>query len=127
MAIVWQLWSRREASPRPPYVTPLTALDGREREPTFSPDGSQVAFSWDGGVYGTSDIYVKLVGSSDVRQLTMDPARDVMPRWSPDGRRIAFLRFPPGANDGRIHVMSALGTPFEAERSLDDRPSRMVP
>jgi Tol biopolymer transport system component/predicted Ser/Thr protein kinase len=107
----WRFWPHPETEAPPLRVVPLTALAGNESQPTFSPDGDQVAFSWDGGVYGTRDIYVKLVGSSEVRQLTMDPARDVMPRWSPDGRRIAFVRFPPGADDGRIHVMSALGGP----------------
>jgi len=109
--IAWQWWPQPAADPPPLRVVPLTALDGTEGSPTFSPDGEQVAFSWDGGQYGTSDIYVKLVGSSDIRQLTTDPALDTIPRWSPDGRRIAFLRVQPGNQDGHIHVMSALGGP----------------
>jgi Tol biopolymer transport system component len=52
---------------------------------------------------------VKFVGSSEVRQLTTDPAFDAAPSWSPDGRQIAFLRFPPGGDEGRIYLMSALG------------------
>ncbi len=107
----WWLWRHPEGEAPPLRVVPLTALNGQEVHPTFSPDGDQVAFSWDGGVHGTSDIYVKLVGSSEVRQLTTDPAFDTIPRWSPDGRRIAFLRLQPGSEDGRIHVMSALGGP----------------
>ena len=105
----WRLWPHPEAEAPPLRVVPLTALNGNEGEPTFSPDGEQVAFSWDGGVYNTSDIYVKLVGSPEVRQLTTDPAFDVTPSWSPDGRRIAFLRFPQGGAEGRIHLISPLG------------------
>jgi Tol biopolymer transport system component len=93
-------------------VLPLTTLNGREGQPSFSPDGAQVAFSWDGGVEGTSHIYAKLVGSSEVRQLTTDHAfDDVAPSWSPDGRQIAFERFRQGVNEGRIHLMSSLGGP----------------
>jgi serine/threonine protein kinase len=138
--IAWRLWPHPETEAPPLRVVPLTALNGQEDEPTFSPDGDQVAFSWDGGVYGTSDIYVKLVGSSEVRQLTTDPAVDAIPRWSPDGRRIAFLRFPPGiqrrwgtdwgrpGEDARIHVMSALGGPDAKLSDLStNEPSRLVP
>ena len=105
----WRLWPHPEAEVPPLRVMPLTALNGNEGEPTFSPDGEQVAFSWDGGVYNTSDIYVKLVGSPEVRQLTTDPAFDATPSWSPDGRQIAFLRYPPGGAEGRIHLVSPLG------------------
>jgi len=109
LTVAWLLWSRREASPPPPQVVPLTALNGSEGEPTFSPDGNQVAFSWDGAGSGNRDIYVKFVGSSEVRQLTTDSAFDAVPSWSPDGRQIAFVRFPPGGTEGRIYLMSALG------------------
>jgi eukaryotic-like serine/threonine-protein kinase len=45
LTVAWLLWSHREASAPPPHVAPLTALNGREGEPTLSPDGNQVAFS----------------------------------------------------------------------------------
>ena len=40
---------RLEAAHAGVRVTPLTALQGMKFAPTFSPDGSQVAFAWDGG------------------------------------------------------------------------------
>ena len=60
--------------------------------PAFAPDGEQVAFAWSGEKFDNTDIYVTLVGSTGVRRLTTDPADDYAPSWSPDGRRIAFLR-----------------------------------
>jgi Tol biopolymer transport system component len=93
----------------------LTTMSGHERHPTFSPDGEQVAFSWGGERQDNWDIYVTLVGSSEVRRLTSDPSADTDPTWSPDGRQIAFLREGPGGST--IQLVSALGG---AGRKLSD-------
>ena len=71
--------------------TPLTTLPGLERSPSFSPDGNQIAFSWDGDT-GNEDIYVKLVGAGSPLRLTTSAAPDVHPAWSPNGLYIAFVR-----------------------------------
>jgi Tol biopolymer transport system component/plasmid stabilization system protein ParE len=73
-------------------VVPLTAHTGDERDPSFSPDGSQVAFSWvpDDGL---PDIYIKLIGPGEPIRLTHTPNADErLPKWSPDGKWIVFLR-----------------------------------
>ena len=105
-------WLLRRTPPRhdlPPRVVPLTRLAGTEAWPAFAPDGEQVAFAWSGEKYDNTDVYVTLVGSTGVRRLTTDPADDYAPSWSPDGRRLAFLRRT--GNGARIHVLSALGGP----------------
>jgi Tol biopolymer transport system component len=98
--MAWGLRPRAGAPPMLPQaamkVVQLTALNGLEIGPTFSPDGTQVAFSWNGEREDNADIYVKTVGSSDLRRLTTDPAADTLPTWSPDGQQIAFLRDHPG-------------------------------
>jgi DNA-binding winged helix-turn-helix (wHTH) protein len=72
---------------------PLTAVRGHEFEPSFSPDGNQVAFARSDEGKSNSHIYVKLIGTSGPPlQLTSDSAADGNPVWSPDGRFIAFLR-----------------------------------
>ncbi len=121
-AAAWYL--RQGALPElpPMRVMPLTSLNGGELWPTLSPDGEQVAFSWAGERQDsrpgrdTFDIYLKLVGSSDVRQLTTDPGRNWAGGWSPDGRQIAYFRdFPRGA----IYLLSPVtGT----QRKLIDFP-----
>ena len=58
-------------------VVPLTTLPGERVAPTFSPDGEQVAFAWDGEKHDNWDIYVTIVGSSETRRLTTDPADDL--------------------------------------------------
>jgi dipeptidyl aminopeptidase/acylaminoacyl peptidase len=85
-------------------------------DPQIAPDGSQVAFvrvtadeKKDG--YDTSIWLVKTDGSEPARAITSG-TRDTGARWSPDGRRIAFVRSV--EKDGRpqppqIFVMSMTG------------------
>src|SRR5262245_7395543 len=73
-------------------AVPLTSYPGFERNPALSLDGNQVAFSWDGEKQDNFDIYIKVIGSSSHLRLTTNPAEDLSPVWSPDGRTIAFLR-----------------------------------
>lgn len=40
----------------------------------------------------THEVYVKPIGADELVRLTDDPAPECCPSWSPDGRRIAFLR-----------------------------------
>ena len=43
-------------------VSPFSTLPGNENAPAFSPDGSRIAFEWDGGPGSASsgyDLYVK--------------------------------------------------------------------
>ena len=100
-AATWRLRRRGDTPLLPPRVVRLTSMRGSERYPTFSPDGSQVAFAWDGEKSDNWDIYIAMIGSSEVRRLTIDPRPDVTPIWSPDGRQIAFVRV--GPESGTIH------------------------
>ena len=95
-------------------TVPLTSYVGNECCPSFSPDGNQVAFVWDGPKQDNHDIYVKLIGTEHAVRLTSDPAADDSPAWSPDGRYIAFLRQLPGSKAG-VFLVPAIGGP---ERKL---------
>ncbi|MEZ0471600.1 winged helix-turn-helix domain-containing protein [Luteimonas salinilitoris] len=96
-------------------VRPLTSFVGRELEPALSPDGSRVAFIWDGGD-GAFDVYVKTIGSEDVLNLTNSDAGERHPVWSADGRTLLFAR--PGGAGISIMRISALGGGFT--RVFDD-------
>ena len=73
-------------------VVPLTTLSGDEYSPAFSPDGEQIAFSWNGEREDNFDVYIKSVHSAAVRRLTSDAGFEGNPSWSPDGKQIAFVR-----------------------------------
>ena len=107
----WYGYRRSRATPEPPLTAvPLTSYLGSESYPSFSPDGSQVAFTLNGEKQDNWDIYVKVVGSEPPLRLTTNPAEDTSPAWSPDGRWIAFDRLLPG---GKVAVVliSPLGGP----------------
>ena len=87
------------SSPHPPLqAVPLTAYTGDETSPTFSPDESEIAFTWNGEAQDNYDIYALRIGDSAPRRLTSDPATEYSPVWSPDGKWIAFLRAKVGRN-----------------------------
>jgi Tol biopolymer transport system component/DNA-binding winged helix-turn-helix (wHTH) protein len=95
---------------------PFTALPGWATSPAFSPDGSRIAFAWNGDPKGGDngfDLYGKALGSETLLRLTQHPSEWISPAWSPDGTQIAFHRVA-GADTG-IYVVPALGGP---ERKL---------
>ena len=110
---IWQFLPRSGAMLPPARVMVLTSYPGIEARPTFSPDGSQVAFSWDGESQDNEDIYVVIVGSDSPLPVTTNPARDVSPAWKPDGSEIAFARLE--GDRAVIYVVSPLG---QSERKL---------
>jgi tricorn protease len=67
----------------------LTSGVGRETDPFFSPDGTQVAFS--GEYDGNQDVYVVPAAGGVPKRLTYHPAADTVTGWTPDGRSIAFI------------------------------------
>jgi Tol biopolymer transport system component/DNA-binding winged helix-turn-helix (wHTH) protein len=98
----------------------LTSAPGDAQSPSFSPDGRQIAFVWDGVERRHYDIYVQLVGGDTPLQLTHHKRGDGLPgppQWSPDGREIAFARCN-SERDG-VYTIPALGG---LERRLTDSP-----
>jgi Tol biopolymer transport system component len=83
----------RRNPPAPPVLSTLASYPGMERDPSFSPDGAKVAFSWHGGGVRGYGISVRPVKSEAAPvALTSGMSEDWGPAWAPDGRTIAFRR-----------------------------------
>jgi serine/threonine protein kinase len=115
---IFYFLERAPSGPPAMRVVPLTSYQGAAITPTLSPDGNQVAFSWNGEAQDNYHIYVKVVGSSaPPLRLTSHPGGDLYPAWSPDSRQIAFVRTTD--RGARLCLISALGG---SERNLIDLP-----
>ena len=123
MAIAVAVWFFRETTRNLAAleVVPLTSYAGSERSPSFSPDGNQVAFSWNGDKQDNFDIYVKQIGSADPERLTTDPAEDLSPAFSPDGRSIGFIRV--SKERATFMIIPAIGGP---ERIVAEVPTPLI-
>jgi dipeptidyl aminopeptidase/acylaminoacyl peptidase len=84
-------------------------------DPRLSPDGSRVAYvvsttDREAGEYRSAIWVASLDGSTEARAFTSGEKRDGSPRWSPDGRRLAFVS---NRGDdkapGQIYVIPAEG------------------
>jgi Tol biopolymer transport system component/DNA-binding winged helix-turn-helix (wHTH) protein len=87
------------------HTRPLLAISDTAT-PAFSPDGNSVAFFREHSQPGVSGIYVTVVGSEQLVQLTSNDD-DRSPVWSPDGRWIAFSRA--SHQTYSIHMVAADG------------------
>lgn len=69
-------------------VIQLTSDVADDAFPTFSPDGSRIAFCSTRG--GTWDIYVMDADGQNTIQVTNGPMHEIHPSFSPDGIRLAY-------------------------------------
>jgi dipeptidyl aminopeptidase/acylaminoacyl peptidase len=102
-----------------------------DTDPQWSPDSAHIAFVSDrtGKAFDegrNTDIWVIEASGGPLTKITDRPEADQSPRWSPDGRTIAFV----SANEERAHpkiwlVAASGGTPRLAADGLDVIPSAL--
>jgi tricorn protease len=87
------------------------SVEGRAQEPieirmasdfALSPDGETLVFRWANELWSTS-----IEPNGSIKRLTNHPAVDSQPRFSPNGKQIAFISNRSGSN--QIYVMPAEG------------------
>lgn len=77
----------------------------RAAQPTLSPDGETLVFTWQ------NDLWRVSAKGGRAERLTVHPAVDSTPRWSPDGTQIAFTSNRYGSND--VFTMKQDGTDIQ--------------
>ncbi|MBI9043933.1 MAG: serine/threonine-protein kinase [Anaerolineaceae bacterium] len=92
---------------------------GGDFDPSWSPDGKQIAFSSYRSNRSTTDLdlFLYTIEDGSVKALTADLSKDRRPIWSPDGKYLAFER---RRNEDLIWVMdmaSGESTPFSDQNS----------
>ena len=97
MAVVTLLFLRghdsiRPVAAEPLEITTLTRMEGSQYQPSWSPDGKELAFVDAPPSGGNSSIYVQAAGDTKPRKLISGGGCISSPVWSPDGRFLAFIR-----------------------------------
>jgi tricorn protease len=102
----------------------LTSHPAEENSPTFSPDGSQIAYK--ASYENNDDVYVVDVSGGQPQRLTWHPADDVPTGWTPDGTAVTFVsaRETDHGRSGQLyHASLAGGLP---EKQMEARVYRGV-
>ncbi len=107
-------------------IVPVTRLAGKEYQPAISPDGSRVAFLWEQSAGKSTGLWIQASGESSAKAVSNDEWEYSSPAWSPDGRKLAFIRF--GETAGEIKIASidgaesrVLATVFPTRHGLVNR------
>src|SRR5947209_1935268 len=98
------------AGMQPADIGRLTAVG----DPRLSPDASTVAFTvtkidLGANEYRTAIWAAPVDGSSEAAAFTSGEHNDSTPRWSPDGRSLAFIRHEQDSKDTKVCVIPAGG------------------
>jgi Tol biopolymer transport system component len=103
LALISNLWGVAVSPSAEPVGRPvaLTAQTEKSARPSFSPDGTRLAF--DRGRTGVpTDVWIADADGGNARPQTSDAAEDNLPSWFPDGDRLAFA----SNRRGRFEVWS---------------------
>lgn len=88
-------------------VVRLTNNSFDDRDPAWSPNGSEIAWGSYAGANPSSGVWVMNADGTDQRQLTRGGG---YPSWSPDGRQIVYYQANEDGRTGTLWLMNADGS-----------------
>jgi Tol biopolymer transport system component len=109
----WDIWTMNGDGSNPVNLTSEgePAEGWPDTDPSWSPDGTRIAFVSTRGGGEDADIFVMNADGSSIAPVTADDDVDLRPDWSPDGSRLVFVKRPfNGLGDSDIFVADADGT-----------------
>ena len=84
---------------------------------TWSPDGREVIFAMRGSLWRQA------LGTTTATQLTAGPGYDHQPDWSPDGKRVAFVRYDHDAMElASLELATGIVTPLTQGGAVNVEP-----
>ena len=89
---VKQIYELNVADPQEPGHRITGPEIGEANDPSYSPDNKQILFTLELDNGKTSDIWLVNRDGSNPHRVTSNPAREMDPTWSPDGKWFAFVR-----------------------------------
>lgn len=89
-----QVWSASLAGGNPQQ---LFEIKGSAHSLQWSPDGRSLAFVANRTTHSLIGVFVQ--GNDQIKWISPSFSRDVSPRWSPEGDRLAFVRLPGGSGE----------------------------
>jgi dipeptidyl aminopeptidase/acylaminoacyl peptidase len=122
----WTASAAVAGSPRPMTIVDLLDVP-RLSDPQLSPDGRHLLFvrsdaDWKANRRVTH-IWRAVVATGELTQLTTGAEGEISPRWSPDGRRIAFISKRSGDDVAQIYLLPADGGEAVRLTTHDTAPS----
>ncbi|HEX4963708.1 MAG TPA: prolyl oligopeptidase family serine peptidase [Thermoanaerobaculia bacterium] len=106
---LWAPFATKEEKGSKDKPVPWLSVRGGARQLRFSPDGSKLAFVSDRGDHGFVGVYD--VAAKSLRWMAPSVDSDADPAWSPDSKRLAFLRNPAASKVTLFHP-NASGEPW---------------
>ncbi len=103
-----------------------TTLLGNGYQPSFSPDGKQIAYvKYSSDAKSTSIWVMNIDGSDQVQVTDAKKGFALTPRWSPDGKRLIFQASKKDKKDADLYVIDVDGnnlTQLTINKSYDGQP-----
>ena len=107
--VVWSQGATLQLSPTTGAATPTPLFRGRgsNSDPRWSPDGTRIAFTSARGDHAFIGVFT--LSRREVTWISPSVDLDRAPRWSADGKLLAFVRTPTGSFGGNLFAPTGGG------------------